>query len=92
MCATNQDIRGVSFSDSNEPEIQKKDFVNYIVYDTDKNLPAEQFIDSIRIPKSLLIKRFRRINLTQFIFAIRKSFVAYQDKKLYAIKNFVKNL
>ncbi len=56
MCATNQDIRGVSFSDSNEPEIQKKDFVNYIVSDTDKNLPAEQFIDIVTIVKSVNVK------------------------------------
>lgn len=56
MCATSQDISGVSFSDSNEPEIQKKDFVNYIVPDVDKILPAEQFVDVVTIVKSVNVK------------------------------------
>lgn len=53
MCGTSTDIVGVSFSDSIEPEIQKKDFVHYISQDTDSNLPPEQFVDVVTIVKSV---------------------------------------
>lgn len=53
MCAVSPDIVGISFSDSIKPEIEKKDFIHYIAFDTNKILPAEQFVDVVTIVKSV---------------------------------------
>ncbi len=56
MCAISPDIIGVSFSDSADPEIKKKDFIDYISPDINTNLPAEQFVDVVTIVKSVNVK------------------------------------
>lgn len=56
MCAESTDIVGVSFSESVEPEITKKDFIEYIEPDIERMLPAEQFIDIVTIVKSVNIE------------------------------------